>query len=346
MQVAPRDLNGAKWHAEQVREAYAARQLAITCQQVADALTEGSSELDSAIGETIGAAERAQEASAALRPISVRTSRDLLAIDPPEVLIVPGLIGEREKLILTGYEGLGKSELAALIGVGAVAGMQPFTGEEHTPRRVLLVDLENPLAQLRRRFRRIVTAMEHVHDFDRELLMVESLEAGMDLLRPDHWTRLRRMVDTARPDILMIGPLYKLAVGRDLNKEEVAVEITSKLDYLRVQHNLATISEAHMAKERGGDGKRMPAPRGSSVFIGWPSIGFGMRPHPSCADLADGERPRIIELKQFRGAREDRQWPTALQRMDGGPGWPVLPFQPYEAPRWPAGQAFPAAVPS
>ena len=323
MQAAPWSLEGALWHAEQIRETYATRQLQQVAQQVADALREGSTELDSAHLELETGLLTSRASMAVSRRAQVLTAADLLAVDPPIRWRVPGLIGWREKIIWTGLEGLGKTELGAQLAICAAAGLHPFTGELHEPVRVLVVDCENELDALRRRYRRIVAAVERFADFDRSTLMVESIEAGMNLTRPDDFARLRRVVDAARPGILLIGPLSKLGVGLSMNDEENAVGLCSRLDTLRVEHDLATLTEAHPSKEKGFDGQRAPAPRGSSYFLGWPSIGFGLRPHE---DYRDVDPVPVSTLKTFRGNREEREWPLHIERQKPWPGIPVLPF--------------------
>jgi len=322
MQAAPRNLDGARWHAERVRAAYAGRYFRGRLVQAADALDEGA-ELDDVIGGVTAATDVAKAHSIELGRVVPTTAADLLAVDPPIRWRVPYLIGHREKVIWTGLEGLGKSELGAQLAVCAAAGLHPFTGEVHDPVRVLVVDLENEIDGLRRRYRRVVTAVERHAELDRTNLMVETVETGMDVIKPDHFARLRRLVDAADPGILFIGPLAKMGVGRSMIDEENAVALCARLDELRVEHDLAVLAEAHPSKEKGGDGQRLPAPRGSSYFLGWPSVGFGLRPHSDCRDE---DPPRTLELKRFRGNREERVWPSQITRQQAWPGIPVLPF--------------------
>jgi hypothetical protein len=328
LQAAPRDLNGALWHAGEVRKAAALRKGWQDAQWVADnlrdpadpelALSEGAVRLRSAADELSDAGT--WEAN------SVPHLGDLLAVRPPPTRWrVPNLISERDKMIWTGLEGLGKTEFGAMIASCAAAGMQPFSGELHEPQTVLIYDLENERDALLRRYWRICRAMNRVldEDFDWSRIHLRSVEAGIDITRPDDFSRLRRDVDSVRPGILLIGPLSKIARGHNLNDEEAAVNLCGRLDTLRVEHNLATLTEAHPSKEKGFDGKRAPAPRGSSYFLGWPVSGFGIRVHEDNGDL----HPAVqLELKQFRGSREDRWWPDGLVRLHGTEELPSLPF--------------------
>jgi hypothetical protein len=338
MQASPRLLDGALWHAGMVRSTWLARQAQIRTQRVADTLADPDDPdlaRDYAMRE-LATAQEELGAAAAGAAQDVPHLGHLLAEKPPPIRWrVPNLISERDKIIWTGLEGLAKTELGLLLAVSAAAGMQPWTGEMHEPQRVMIYDLENERDALLRRLWRIVRAAErvapdgHGGGMDRSLIALRTAEAGIDITRPDDFSRLRRDVDGHRPGILLIGPLSKIAKGHSLNDEEVAVMLCGQLDRLRVEHNLATLTEAHSGKEKGSDGQRLPAPRGSSYFIGWPASGFGLRPH---ADNGDADPVRIAELKTFRGNREERWWPDKLIRQNGTEELPVLPF----APGWDA----------
>ena len=327
MQAAPRVVEGALWHAAEVRATWEDRQAQIGLQRAADALADAD-DADAARSYALGQIRAAEQqlTAAAGRGADVPHLGDLLAAEPPAVRWrVPHLISERDKLMWTGLEGLAKTELGLMLAVCAAAGMQPWTGELHEPQRVMIYDLENERDALLRRLWRIVRAVERVcpTDWDRASIGLRSVEAGIDITRPDDFARLRRDIDGHRPGILVIGPLSKIARGRNLNDEENAVALCGQLDRLRVEHDLATLTEAHSGKEKGGDGRRLPAPRGSSYFLGWPAAGFGLRPHE---DNGDADPVRISELVTFRGNREERWWPDKLIRQEGTREVPVLPF--------------------
>lgn len=319
---APRDLESARWHAQQVRVAHADTRLAARLTGAGEALSAGRTVLSSAVLEASQAIDEAELLGQAHGEVRVRTSEDLLATNPPVDWLIPGLLARRERVVITGTEGLGKSELEAMLAVCAAAGLHPWTGEACEPLRVLVVDCENDLDQLRRRYRRIIGAVERVADFDRSRLMVEVREAGMDLTKPDDVVWLSRLLSAAAPHLLLLGPLYKLHRS-NINDEQAARGLVGALDDLRVRHDVAVITEAHPGHSDDGRGNRSMRPRGSSLFLGWPNVGFGIRPH---RDAGTDWPPRQLEIVHWRGNREARAWPDGLQRMQGGDGWPVLPF--------------------
>ena len=57
--------------------------------------------------------------------------------------MLPGLIGKRERLVLTGKEGWGKSTLIYQLVLGAAFGVSPLDLDLHfEPRRVLVLDAD------------------------------------------------------------------------------------------------------------------------------------------------------------------------------------------------------------
>ena len=67
--------------------------------------------------------------------------REFLAVEEePYDWVIPGLIERGERMILTGPEGVGKSELFRMLGVCAGAGIHPFTSRPIPAQRVLFID--------------------------------------------------------------------------------------------------------------------------------------------------------------------------------------------------------------
>jgi replicative DNA helicase len=113
-------------------------------------------------------------------------------------------------------------------------------------------------------------------------------------------------VDVHKPDLLYIGPLYKITSGA-IQTDDDAAPLLVALDSLR-ERGLALLMEAHAAKG-DGSGTRDLRPRGSAALMGWPEFGFGLHP------LDNGD----VELKRWRGDRDQRAWPTFMTR---GHDWP------------------------
>jgi hypothetical protein len=103
---------------------------------------------------------------------------------------------------------------------------------------------------------------------------------------------LEAVIGACTPDVVMIGPLYKMQTG-NTNDEEGARDLALFVDRLRAKYGFAVIIEAHTAKSENAT---MPA--GSSVWERWPEFGFFL--------ALDGR------LRHWRGPREEREWPEAF----------------------------------
>lgn len=255
-------------------------------------------------------------ASKRTRSWHVETIDDLLAGDTedPYDWVIPGLIEHQERIIITAEEGAGKTTLLRQIAIQAAAGIHPFTGEKCDPITVLHVDVENTRRQSRRLYRPLRLQAGPRLESDR--LRVELRTAGIDLT-----TEADRdwLLDTARhiqPDLLLIGPIYKLANG-DPTEEKSAKPVAMVIDAVRDQTDCAVILEAHAAKAPSGAKKRPHEPYGWSGWLRWPEIGLWLD--------KDGA------LTPWRGAREERSWPYRLQR---GGTWPWTPAATKTATQW------------
>jgi hypothetical protein len=219
--------------------------------------------------------------------------------------VIPGLIEHQERVILTAEEGAGKSTLLRQIGITAASGIHPFTGEQIPPVRVLHIDVENTLRQSRRRYRPLRIQAGDLLDPDN--LRVQLKVSGLDLTGQEDRDWLIKVTQQVQPDLLLIGPIYKLANG-DPTEEKSAKPVAMILDHVREHTDCALILEAHVAKAPSGQRKRPHEPYGWSGWLRWPELGIFMD--------KDGS------LTHWRGAREERDWPEKLER---GGHWPWSP---------------------
>jgi len=250
---------------------------------------------------------------------------ELLATPDHYDWLVPGLLERQDRVILTGAEGFGKSELVGQIALSVAASVHPFTGDimEGVEPRVLFVDCENSKSQSRRRYRRIVNAVNSMRamyqapeiDWGKRISM-EFRPSGVDLLKGSEVAWLEALVASATPDLLVLGPLYKLHNG-NINDGAAARQILDVMDRLRERHNLAIVTEAHASKTTDSGGNRLLAPEGSGLFLRWPEFGFGLR--------RNKDNPmEQADVVSWRGQREERGWPTGLIRRHSG----LLPWGP------------------
>lgn len=230
--------------------------------------------------------------------------------------LVPGLFEKTERMILTSFEGIGKSFLLAQMACTIAAGLHPFLGHPiGSGASVLVIDAENSHRQTARRYRRIRGMVNGLCDRNghgrpdwNECVRFDIRPEGVELNDPRVLRRIEREIVAASPDLVIMGPLYRLH-KLDTRDEQAAKELTDAIDALRVKHNFTVLAEAHVAHGGGGRDLRALRPTGSSLFLRWPEFGIGLRP---TRDAAEMEHPNEVDVVAWRGGREDRVWPTTL----------------------------------
>lgn len=241
---------------------------------------------------------------------------DFLAVqDEPYDWVVPNLLEHGDRLVWTGFEGLGKTLWTRQLAVTVAAGLHPFTFRSILPQSVLMIDCENSERQARRKFRPLaeqsILSMHRVPDGGLRLIHKPD---GLDLLRTDDAAWLLERVTVHRPDLLIVGPFYRLHAA-NLNEELAARRTVAALDAARTVANCAVVVEAHAGHGEQGR-SRSVRPVGSSLLLRWPEFGYGIAP-------ATEESPcRDVLIKRWRGDRDERRWPP---RMVWGRGWPWQP---------------------
>lgn len=244
----------------------------------------------------------------------LRSVAELLSMpEEPREWLIPGLLARRERVILIADEGSGKSVLSRQVGACLAAGVHPFLpAARYEPRRVLLVDLENPPGIVRRN---LAEHVKNVGGLDAigDRMSIWNWPSGLDVRSPSGRALLTRAVEQTRPDLLLIGPLYKMTEPRSGESyEEQAARTSKALDGLRDRYGISLWIEHHSAKPQ--DGKRSN-PFGSSLWMRWPEFGLRLdRP-------SDKEESNTFPLGRFRGDRETRHWPQALVRSAGRLQW-------------------------
>jgi len=244
---------------------------------------------------------------------------DLLGADLPiPEWVVPDFLAKGERIIVTGEEGLGKSTFIRQIGMCAAAGMLPFPritgGNSVTPRKVMMVDAENPLHIVKEQMWGIRRAViEHGRSIGSDALALYSKPQGLHLGEAGDRRWLQRRIKFEQPEVLVMGPTYKLYVSDNEEKDEtIARTLTSVLDDLRGEAVL--VLEHHAGNEQGGN-KRALRPIGSSLWRRWPEFGYGIRREqaPKTVKPADAAARRVVLLEPWRGPRAVRRWPTLME---------------------------------
>lgn len=269
-----------------------------------------------------------------------RTVQDLLNEDDEEEdWMIPGLIERGERIVITGHEGMGKSVCLRQIASCVAAGIHPWSGDRVSREgfRVLHIDTENPRRNTRRIYRWLSAKVpKNSADGWQSRIDLHIRTEGVNLAGKDRaW--FHQVAAQCSPDLIVLGPAYKVMTGLDPNKDVDVLSLFSAIDEVRTRHDAAVLIEAHAP--HGGDiGKRTVRPFGSSVWLRWPEVGFGLRVDEDQEktsrefDGYRGDRPRYLQLVAWRGQREDRAWPGGIT---WGPdnGMPWVPSHTYPTGR-------------
>jgi len=205
--------------------------------------------------------------------------------------------------------------LARQVGICASAGINPFTMSKMRPIRTLTVDLENPERIIRRTSRNIMNAAKALGHTDKNLAELLIKPSGLDLLKQSDRAVLEKAIEETKPELLILGPLYKAFLdpgGR--TSESVAIEVAKYLDGLRDAYGCAMWLEHH-APLGSSMGSRDLRPFGSAVWSRWPEFGLSLTPDPTATE------GYVYNVTHFRGARDKRKFPTKMRRGK------VFPFE-------------------
>lgn len=235
----------------------------------------------------------------------VVTLDDLLCEEEPDHdWLIPGLLERDERAILVGRGGAGKSTLLRQLAVMGASGLHPFTQEPIKHLRSLTVDLENRRRQIRQRSRTLfeIAGDRYKPNFVNFALRPE----GLILTNKEDKLWLARTVGKIAPDLLFVGPLYKMGVG-DPNADEFAQPIFRAFDSLQAEFRFGLVIEAH--PPYGASGNSVKRPAGTAVWERWPDYGLHLDSKGN--------------FSAYRPARGDGEWPHHLRR-DGEWPWAAV----------------------
>lgn len=258
---------------------------------------------------------------------------EYLAARPgPREWVIPGLLCPPEVLLLTGYEGLGKSTFVKQFAMQASSGMHPFTGLPIPAVDTLLIDLENPNQDNYEDFERLAgLATGNGLDLSKSRLWIEDDVPSQDLTSEMGRMWLEERVHAYKPRLLCIGPLYNM-MREDAASEASVRPLLETLNHIRNDYGCALIIEHHVP--HGDSAARDLRPIGSSILRRWPAFGYGLAPITEKARPGQ-HKPRqtgVFEWTGWRGARRrDRKWPEHLRwgtRTEGSLEWPWMEAEP------------------
>ena len=260
-----------------------------------------------------------QEVSDTLAMPTLDLETMLATQDDERPWIVPSMLRTNERLIVTGPEGGGKSVLVAQMCLGAAMGVNTMSATlgRHEPMRVLMLDVENDKLQIRDNARKIYPTLAEMQPKVRPDIEWFD-QTAIDLSDPISSQLLVRTVKEKQPDLLYMGSLYRLAPEGD-KVDAAFTHVSRVVDRLRQEVGCSVMLEAHAGHGMMNDRNGM-RPYGSSMWMRWPELGFGMVKHRESG---------AIQLKPWRGMRsDDRLWPAGMRRG------PLLPWQMIDIAEW------------
>lgn len=291
----------ASEYAQAVRDASVRRQGRNVAATMAAAMNDSSlSPLDAVASAVTRLTELRAGAAGGMSP---KTLAEILNGSDAYDWIIPGLLERKDRLVLTGAEGAGKTTFVRQLAILAAAGIHPLTYQPIEPVSVLVVDAENTERQWRRATRPMVTAARRRGVVDPAHAVRILAGYRIDITKGPHLSQIHELIDIHKPDVLFIGPLYKL-VAKAINSDDDAAPLIVALDSLR-ERDIALVMEAHAGKSAGSDGERDLRPRGSAALLGWPEFGMGLR---------HTEDPDEVQVVRWRGDRDARDWPKRMRR--------------------------------
>lgn len=292
------------FYADQVKEAASRRRLAAIATKL----------MREANDESYHPSQAAQAATEAIKNIqagnshrmTTKTLREILAVEEDHDWLIPGLLERGDRVIVTGFEGGGKTTWIRQMTICMAAGIHPTTMNMlEAPLTMLVVDAENSEAQWRAQVRGMARTAAGYGLTDPTPNIHIHAKGRIDITKDATLGEVHRLIDEHQPHALAIGPIYKM-VATGINNDQEAAPLIMALDSLR-ERGVALIMEGHAAKGNSQNAHRDLAPRGSAALMGWPEFGFGIHP--------DSSNDQMSVLTKWRGDREaGRAWPRELYR--------------------------------
>lgn len=302
-----------EWLCERIIRAAAARELRVLGQRVVQMVDDHRPPED-AIQAALDELQVIQRVARGKHEVLSVSAEDFLTNRAEEpTWVIPGLLAQQDRLVLTGSGGLGKSTLLWLISVCGAAGMDPFDwqgGVAYEPCRVLIADCENPRYDQQTRLWNLRKLIRSKGGDYENRLTIAGEGNPMDLMDRPTAAALLATVEHDKPDLVYLGPFYKLH-NDDPDKEITVKKVTNVIDQIRAT-GAAVIMEAHTGKDARRGGSMEPS--GSNMWTWWPEFGVGMRLNPDAP-----EEMRHCRLERWRIDRVTRSWPEAIET---GGAWP------------------------
>lgn len=294
-----------EFYAKQVREESVKRALRSTGQRLIQQATSDGMPPAKALSDAMEDLKAIRENTPG-QGIGSKKLSEILAVEEDHDWIVPRLLERGDRMVITGYEGFGKSTWIRQMAIQFAAGINPITLDHIDPLRVQVVDVENTEGQWRKEVRAMAAKARQYGTSDPGNIDV-ACHGRIDITKDAALGAIHRLVDQNRPEIMFIGPIYKM-VPNGINNDDDAAPLITALDSLR-DRGLVLVMEGHSPKGNGQMARDL-SPRGSAALMGWPEFGFGLAP--------EGDGSTAATIQRWRGDRnQGTDWPKRLEK--GGP---------------------------
>jgi replicative DNA helicase len=295
------------FYAEQVREKATRARLTRIGQKLVQYGNDPAKMPGTVLAEALADLKAAREDSP-MSTLKGKSMAEVMAEPDTYDWVIKGLLEEGDRIMVTADEGAGKSMLSFQFAHFCAAGIHPFWLWDIPPIDVVVFDRENSERRWRRKSRPMYEAARTLGKGDPGNIYVENaIYESFDITKDRDLGYLHRILDHHPAKLLILGPMYTL-VPRAMNSDDDAAPVLAALNTLR-ERGTALFIEAHAGHSRSTD----LHPVGSSAFLRWPEFGIGLRKDPTI--------PNRVTLERWRGDREDRSFPSALNRGTPNAPW-------------------------
>lgn len=242
----------------------------------------------------------------------------------PKSYVIPNVLARGDRLLLTGFEGHGKSTLMRQLAVQVAAGIHPWNGSKFDPQKVLFIDCENHPDQVLSSWQDMIglAARHEAPMKPGQLTILEEWDNELDLTSGEGHDWMMERIHAYQPDLVCMGPLYNMS-NRDLKDDETVRKIKKVVNEARGICGTAFIMEHHAPHKSPNDTTRSVRPYGSSTFLKWPDFGYGIKPM---------EQEGVYEWQKTRFPRvRTRDFPTHVRwGKPNSDEWPWVPAEEME----------------
>ena len=250
-------------------------------------------------------------------PLITYTPAELKSLSiPPRRYLLGNWFQERQPCLLYAQTGRGKSLFAMSIAIALASAGEVFGWEAPEALKVLYVDAEMDLADIRDRQRLLVATVENVDS--------EALEQNLhvlprhghsnkttfpDIIEQEGRTALLKIIDELRPSVVFLDNLSTMADIKDENDAASFSPIINFLYALR-ERNCAVVLVHHTGKKEGNF-------RGSSKLAAAFESIIQLAPNN---ELFAGDTGFALKVDKFRGANQPTPIKVKLEVDEEGHG--------------------------